>query len=125
MPGEDTVKIICTLVSIVGFVFSIQAAEAQLLFGDRLGEAHYQGDDTKIIMQVSTDMLRSAPDGETRSWSNPQTGHHGDITVIRTYNMKSLPCRDTRVVGLLGDKKVVYTIPLCQVKDGSWKVAAR
>ncbi|WP_037445828.1 hypothetical protein [Skermanella stibiiresistens] len=107
----------------------MQVVEAQLLFGDRLGEAHYKGDDTKIIMQVSSDMLGSAPDGETRSWSNPQTGHYGDITVIRTYNMtynkKSLPCRDTRVVGMLADKKVVYVIPLCRVDDGSWKMAAR
>ena len=41
-----------------------QAAEAQLLFGSRLGEAHYQGDDTKIIMGVAADMLSVAPDGE-------------------------------------------------------------
>ena len=102
-----------------------QAAEAQLLFGSRLGEAHYQGDDTKIIMQVAADMLSIAPDGETRPWSNPQTGHHGDLTVIRSYRMKNLPCRDTRVNGQLGDKSVSYILPLCQIADGNWKIAAR
>jgi surface antigen len=104
---------------------SFQAAEAQLLFGSRLGEAHYQGDDTKIIMRVAADMLSVAPDGETRPWSNPQTGHHGNLTIIRSYRMKNLPCRDTRVKSQLGDESVSYILPLCQIADGSWKIAAR
>jgi surface antigen len=102
-----------------------QAAEAQLLFGSRLGEAHYQGDDTRIVMQVASDMLSIAPDGETRPWSNAQTGHHGDFTIIRSYRMKNLPCRDARVNSQLGDKSVSYVLPLCQIADGTWKIAAR
>ena len=92
---------------------------------DRLGEAHYQGDDTKIIMRVAADMLSIAPDGETRPWSNPQTGHHGDLTIIRSYRMKTLPCRDARVNSQLGDKSVSYVLPVCQIADGTWKIAAR
>lgn len=42
------------------------SAQAQLLFGSRLGQAHYEGDDTKIIMKVGADMLRNASDGESR-----------------------------------------------------------
>jgi surface antigen len=102
-----------------------QAAEAQLLFGSRLGEAHYQGDDTRIVMQVASDMLSIAPDGETRPWSNAQTGHHGELTIIRSYRMKNLPCRDARVNSQLGDKSVSYVLPLCQIADGTWKIAAR
>ena len=101
-----------------------QAAEAQLLFGSRLGEAHYQGDDTKIIMQVAADMLSIAPDGEP-ALVNPQTGHHGDLTIIRSYRMKNLPCRDARVNSQLGDKSVSYVLPVCQIADGTWKIAAR
>jgi surface antigen len=95
------------------------------LFGSRLGEAYYQGDDTKIIMQVGADMLRNAPDGETRPWSNPQTGHHGDIMVIRSYRMKNMPCRDARVKSLIGDESVSYVLSVCQIADGTWKIAAR
>jgi surface antigen len=103
----------------------LHAAEAQLLFGSRLGEAYYQGDDTKIIMQVGADMLRNAPDGETRPWSNPQTGHHGDIMVLRRYRMKNMPCRDARVKSLIGDESVSYVLSVCQIADGTWKIAAR
>ena len=102
-----------------------QAAEAQLLFGSRLGEAHYQGDDTKIIMQVAADMLSIASDGETRPWSNPQTGHRGNITVVRSYRMKNLPCRDAKINSLLGERNVSYVLPVCQIADGTWKFAPR
>lgn len=106
-------------------IIPFQAADAQLLFGSRLGEAHYQGDDTKIIMRVAADMLNIVPDGETRPWSNPQTGHHGDLTIVRSYRMKNLPCRDARVNSQLGDKSVSYVLPVCQIADGTWKIAAR
>jgi surface antigen len=113
------------LVLIVAMAFPMQVAQAQLLFGSRLGEDHYQGDDTKIIMQIGADMLRNAPDGETRPWSNPQTGHRGNITVVRSYRMKNLPCRDTRINSLLGERNVSYVLPVCQIADGTWKFAPR
>ena len=99
------------------------SAEAQLLFGSRLGQAHYQGDDTKIIMQVGADMLRNAKDGESRPWSNPQTGHSGVITILRSYKRGNLPCRDTEVNSQLKERNIVYVLPVCQVADGSWKFA--
>ncbi|QQP91605.1 hypothetical protein IGS68_10510 [Skermanella sp. TT6] len=103
----------------------IQAAEAQLLFGSRLGEAHYRGDDTKIIMGVGADMLRNAPDGETRPWSNPQTGNAGTITMIRSYERNGLPCRDAKLTSDVGQRSVVYVLPVCRIADGTWKFASR
>jgi surface antigen len=123
--GKNNMRSIHIVVLAGALVFPVQSAEAQLLFGSRLGEAHYQGDDTKIISQIGADMLRNAPDGETCSWSNPQTGHHGDITVIRSYRMKDMPCRDTRVNGVLGTSSISYVLPVCQIGDGTWKVAVR
>jgi surface antigen len=106
-------------------VLTAGAAQAQLLFGSRLGQAHYEGEDTKIIMRVGADMMRNAPDGESRPWSNPQTGHNGTITVLRTYKRGDMPCRDAEVNSQLKEKSVVYVLPVCQVADGSWKVAPR
>ena len=57
--------------ALVAFTLLSSSAEAQLLFGSRLGQAHYQGDDTKIIMRVGADncatrrMVSPAP-GPTR-----------------------------------------------------------
>jgi surface antigen len=111
--------------ALAAFALLTTSAEAQLLFGSRLGEAHYQGDDTKIIMRVGADMLRNAPDGESRSWSNPQTGNSGTITVLRSYKRGGLPCRDAQVNSKLKERSVVYVLPVCQVADGSWKFAAK
>jgi surface antigen len=111
--------------ALAAFALLTVSAEAQLLFGSRLGEAHYQGDDTKIIMQVGADMLRNAPDGESRPWSNPQTGNSGTITILRSYKRGNLPCRDAQVNSQLKERNVVYVLPVCQVADGSWKFAAK
>jgi hypothetical protein len=89
------------------------SAQAQLLFGSRLGQAHYEGDD----------MLRNASDGESRPWSNPQTGNSGTIKVLRSYTRGQMPCRDTQVNSQLKDRNVVYVLPVCQIADGSWKFA--
>src|SRR5918995_3214781 len=97
---------------LVAFALLSPFAEAQLLFGSRLGQAHYQGDDTKIIMQVGADMLRNAPDGESRPWSNPQTGNHGTITVLRSYKRGAMPCRDAEVNSQLKDRNIVYVLPV-------------
>ena len=70
------------VLALAAFTLPTVSADAQLLFGSRLGQAHYEGDDTKIIMRVGADMLRNAPDGESRPWSNPQTGHSGTITML-------------------------------------------
>ena len=99
------------------------SAQAQLLFGSRLGQAHYEGDDTKIIMKVGADMLRNASDGESRPWSNPQTGNSGTITVLRSYTRGQMPCRDTQVNSQLKDRNVVNVLPVRQIADGSWKFA--
>ena len=106
-------------------ILQASSADAQLLFGSRLGEAHYQGDDIRIIMSISADMMRIAADGEARPWSNPQTGNSGTITVLRSYRRDNLPCRDAEVNSRLKERSVVYVLPLCQIDDGSWKIAAK
>ena len=111
--------------ALAAFIFLASPADAQLLFGSRLGQAHYQGDDTRIIMRIGADMLRNAADGESRPWSNPQTGNSGTITVLRSYRRGNLPCRDAEVNSKLNDRSVVYVLPLCQIADGSWKIAAK
>ena len=114
-----------TALALAAFTLLSSSAGAQLLFGSRLGQAHYEGDDTKIIMRVGADMLRNAPDGESRPWSNPQTGHSGTITMLRSYKRGDLPCRDAKVNSQLKERSVVYVLPVCQVADGSWKFAPK
>ena len=63
--------------------------------------------------------------GESRPWSNPQTGHSGTITMLRSYKRGDMPCRDAKVNSQLKERSVVYVLPVCQVADGSWKFAAK
>ena len=94
------------------FMLVASSADAQLLFGSWLVQAHYEGDDTRIIMRVDADMLRNAADGESRPWSDPQTGNSGAITVPRSYRRGNLPCWDAEVNSKLQDRSVVYVCHL-------------
>ncbi len=61
-------------------------------------------------MQVGADMLRNARDGESRAWSNPQTGNSGVITILRSYKRGNLPCRDTKVNSQLKERNISYVL---------------
>ena len=113
------------MIALVAFVLMSASAEAQLMFGGPLGQSNYRGDDTKVVMRIGTDMLQNAADGESRPWSNPQTGNGGTITVLRSYKRGDMLCRDAAVNSKLEDHSVVYVLPFCRVADGSWKIAAR
>jgi hypothetical protein len=76
-------------------------------------------------MRIGADLLRHGRDGESRTWENPQTRHHGDITVLRSYEMRGLPCRDVRVDSQFGDDRVNYVLPVCRTADDTWKFAPR
>jgi len=64
-------------------------------------------------------MVSPAP-GPTR---RPETC--GTITILRSYKRGDLPCRDAEVNSKLKDRSVVYVLPVCQIADGSWKIAAK
>ena len=111
--------------ALVALTLLSSSAEAQLLFGSRLGEAHYQGDDTKIIMKLAPiccgtrRMVVPAP-GPTRRLETAAI-----ITILRSYKRGDLPCRDAEVNSKLKERSVVYVLPVCQIADGSWKIAVK
>ena len=73
------------------------AACAGLAAGDL---ALYRGladSDVALAAEVVQTALESAADGAARSWTNRQTGNHGEITPLRTYVSESGAfCREYR-----------------------------
>ena len=92
------------------------------MFGSR---SYHQENDFKVVMGVGADMMQDLADGESRFWSNPQTGNAGTITMIRSYERNGLPCRDAKLTSDVGQRSVVYVLPVCRIADGTWKFASR
>ena len=63
--------------------------------------------------------------GETSTWSNPDTGHKGEVTPTRTYkSAEGMPCREfTQTIYVEGDYEQVDG-KACRNSEGAWEVVS-
>lgn len=63
--------------------------------------------------------------GAVEEWSNPETGSHGTVKLIRKHEYKGLPCR--RLQHDIELKRVTdpyrFTVDRCRIANGEWKIA--
>jgi hypothetical protein len=99
-------------------------AEAQYgLFGGRLENPFFTPEDRQIISEIAGNMLNADPDGSSRPWSNTKSGSSGNLSIVRSYEYKGMPCRDLEVDNRTGERKGQWALRMCQIKDGTWKIA--
>ncbi len=67
--------------------------------------------------------LESAPTGQTATWSNPDSGHSGTVTPVRTYQEPSgAYCREYQQSVTVGGQTERAYGTACRQPDGSWKI---
>jgi hypothetical protein len=110
-----------TLVAIV-LALASQAAAAQWVGLLKNGPAErFDDEDLKLFLETARKTLAEAKDNETRSWENPKTRSRGEITVLRSFQHKGLPCKETKILNEAQGRKGENTFGLCQV-DGKWRL---
>ena len=68
--------------------------------------------------------LETNPTGQPATWRNPDTGHRGVVTPVKTYERDGRPCRDfTQQVTIAGQSETV-TGRACRDRDG-WKLVTQ
>jgi len=77
----------------------------------------------KKRMQYSTQQaLENAPSGHVVKWRNPDSGHYGYVTPVRTYQEYGEYCREfTQEVVIGGQKQKAYG-KACRRPDGQWQI---
>ena len=81
----------------------------------------FDEDDLRIFMDAGRKALNETPDNQSVSWENPQTKAHGEITVLRSFESKGLPCKEVRVRNEAQGRKGDSRLNLCK-KDGKWRL---
>ncbi len=67
--------------------------------------------------------LEHKASGEPTRWSNPDSGHHGTITPVRTYQEPTgRYCREYQQTVTVGGQTEQAYGTACRQPDGSWKV---
>ena len=66
--------------------------------------------------------LESTPTGTPVAWTNPDTGHSGTITPVKTYQSGGTYCREFQSNVVIDGKPDKAWGTACRQPDGSWKV---
>ena len=110
------------LVAIV-LALAASAATAQNWIGllKNTPAERFDKEDLRIFVATSDKALDETPDGQTLSWENPKTQHHGQITVLRSFESKGRSCKDLRVRNEADGRKGDNKLSWCKV-DGKWRL---
>ena len=91
--------------------------------GNRIGKS-LDCQDQQYHYDTTQNALEKQPTGQTAAWTNPDTGHSGDVTPVRTYSMDGQPCRDFTQTIYVDDKNEEIEGTACRQEDGTWKPQA-
>jgi len=78
--------------------------------------------DKRMAAEAQQQALESAPSGKPVAWTNPDTGHSGSVTPVRTYQAGNAYCREFQNEVTIDGKKENAYGKACRQPDGSWKV---
>lgn len=69
--------------------------------------------------------LENNPTDQASDWVNPDTGHGGAVTPVRTYSdAQGRPCREFITTIIIGGREEQGYGTACRQPDGSWKIVA-
>jgi surface antigen len=79
--------------------------------------------DKAAMGRVSQQTFETIPTGQTRQWSNPDSGNYGTFTPTRTIQAPSGEvCREFTQTIVVGGKKQQGYGKACRQGDGSWQI---
>lgn len=109
------------------------AAAALALAASPLGAQSWKGvmknapgelldeEDVRLFSEASNKALDEAPDGQSVSWENPKTRHGGEVTVVRSFEWQSHPCRELHFSNRAQGRQADGNLNWCKV-DGKWRL---
>jgi surface antigen len=104
----------------------VAAAAGGAIFGSIIGSkvgASMDERDRQTLHRTTQNSLERSRSGETNTWQNPDSGHHGSVTPYKAYETrKGEYCREySQTVTVAGKTEEAYGTA-CRQPDGSWKI---
>jgi surface antigen len=97
-------------------------ALAGALVGGEVGRS-LDSYDKQMLEKSSHQALEFAPSGTSVQWNNPDSGHSGSVTPVRTFRSEAgKQCREyVQEVMIGGEKQKAYG-KACRQQDGHWQI---
>ncbi len=96
-------------------------AYAQMLapwFKDSIGMSD---EDLEKMKGALREALEQKKVGATADW-NSSSGRAGHVEILELFEKQGMDCQTVKHTFTAGGGRL-YTLPLCKVEDGSWKIA--
>jgi surface antigen len=78
--------------------------------------------DKRMAAESAQRALETTPSGKSVAWTNPDNGHSGAVTPVRTYQSSAgAYCREYQQTVTVGGKQEQSYGTACRQPDGSWK----
>ena len=88
--------------------------------GSKIGQ--YLDDNDRRKMATATQQsLENSQLGQVTSWNNPDSGHSGTVTPLRTFVVNSSPCREYKQTVMIAGKAEILTGTACRQNNGTWR----
>ena len=83
----------------------------------------FTDEDRKLFRAAWAKLLEQDADQATETWSNPQNGHGGELTLQRSFEWRGNPCKEVRIRNQAQGRKADSTLNSCKV-DGKWRLVS-
>lgn len=97
-------------------------AQAQMVTPFGKDQIALEPDDIEEIRGSVRTVLEEYKVGATARWSSSVTNRAGHAYITQTFERQGMRCAQVTHEFTAGGGNV-YTVPMCQVADGSWKIA--
>ena len=92
------------------------------LLGNEVGKSLDRMDEMHASRTYNTAM-ESTPTGQTVAWNNPDSGHSGTYTPVKTYQSTTgTHCREFQQTITVGGRTETAYGTACRQPDGDWKI---
>ncbi len=78
--------------------------------------------DKRLAVEAQQRALETAPTGKPVAWNNPDSGHSGTVTPVRTYQSGGTYCREYQQTVMIDGKQERAYGTACRQSDGNWKI---
>jgi len=81
----------------------------------------FDEEDLQLFLTTARKTVNEAPDNQTVSWENPETKHHGDFTILKSFEKDGKTCKRVRVRNEADGRKASSVVDACKVGD-KWRL---
>jgi surface antigen len=81
----------------------------------------FDEEDLQLFLVTARKTVNEAPDNQTVTWENPDTKHHGDFTILKTFEKDGRTCKRVRVRNEADGRKASNVVDACKVGD-KWRL---